>query len=101
MNTLIIVGGIIIVFWISCYYAIKILDWRLKRKKFENNKAEYISDLYNLQRKWSSKGEFDYARYLNEVVLFVGLPVEQPASTEYGKNLQRKLRELEEDEQEH
>jgi hypothetical protein len=82
------------------HYGTKILDWNSQRnkQKFKDNKSEFTSDLYKLQQKWNNKGEFDYSRALNEVIFFFCVPKEPDAATHYGRELQKKLKELNEKE---
>lgn len=89
-------------FLVSVHYLTKILDWNNKRLslKFKDNKTEFISDLYKLQEKWAKRGEFDYAQGLNVTLVHYSIPAEKEAATAYGKNVQQKLKELEDEEYE-
>lgn len=92
---------LVVCFLVSVHYVTKIIDWYTQRKlnKFKDVKSEFISDLYKLQKKWTDRGEFDYGQGINTVILHFSIPKEPEASTVYGKEIQKKLKELEEDEQ--
>lgn len=99
-KTVYLVFGLVC-FLVSVHYLTKILDWNTKRRlaKFKDSKAEFIADLYKLQRKWSDRGEFDYGNGINTVILHFSIPKEPEAATAYGRDIQKKLKDLEEDEQ--
>lgn len=91
--------------WLAClvvigYFGTKIYEIWSSKKRYRNDKAEYVSDLYKLQQKWASKGCLDYAVLIGKIIESINLPAETPqAETEYGKALQRYKSQNVEDEQ--
>lgn len=90
------ITSFVILLWCVFLYFVgrELIKYFRSKKKFENNKAEYISDLYKLQMKWTRKGEHDYASGITLVIQSFNLPpLEEEAKTEYGKSVAKKLHE--------
>jgi len=56
----------------------------------KTSKAEFISDMYRLQMKWSKRGGYSYAQAIGAVIEAVNEQHEEP-QTEYGRNLAKSL----------
>jgi len=91
MTNLILVSLFSTFFIISTHYGIKILEW-WRRNKYENNKAEFVSDLYKLQNKWGRKGQFSYSEALGLVIKSLNLPEEESPKSVHGKEILQALK---------
>jgi hypothetical protein len=58
-------------------------------------KAEFISDMYRLQMKWSKRGCYTFAQAINAVIEAASEEPEPEPATEYGKNLLKSLKNYE------
>ncbi len=79
-----------------CVYCLtKIIDWLDKRRKekYSDAQAEFISDLYKLQQKFSKRGEFGFSNSLGIQIAAWTAPKEtkSKAITKQGKEIEELL----------
>lgn len=75
----------------ATYFGLGILKDYLKNR-YKDQRAEFTSDVQKLRAKWNRKGCYDYADGLEILIKGFWLPNEDPEpSTEYGKEVKRKL----------
>lgn len=92
MNNLILVSLFSTFFIVSCHYGIKILEW-WRRNKYENDKAQFVSDLYRLQNKWGKKGQYQYSEALGLVIKSLNLPDEELPKSVHGQEILKALKD--------
>jgi hypothetical protein len=61
-----------------------------RASRFKNQDAEFISDLYRLQKKWAKRGSMDYSKAVSIIIDGFSFS-EDEAETEYGKSLRKQL----------
>ncbi len=66
--------GFLLFLFAATYFAMKCVEWNQKRiaDKYQTNQHHFLSDLYKIQVKWSSAGEFGYAESIGNVIKFHG-----------------------------
>lgn len=65
---------------IGCVWlGLKILDWikQWRIDRYQTNTAHFLSDLYKLQNKWASAGEFGFAETCGNAIKFHGNVIQE------------------------
>lgn len=100
MQTTFYICAAIALLVVIVHFGLKVLDWIKANKKFYSSKSEFLSDLYKLQHKWNKKGEYEYAKACSLVIESFNLVPEIPeAKTPYGKEIQKILEKLKQEEE--
>lgn len=86
-------------FFFFLYKTFELFTGRSSRK-FKDEKAEFTSDIFKLQQKWSKRGEYDFAKSLNIISEAINFEEEKQPETDYGKRVKETLERIAKEEEE-